>query len=298
MSTGTLKFGILVPQDASFPTLVKRWRRAEESGFDHLWVTDHAGDYRNLDGYWFDGWTALTAMAAETTRIRIGTLVSNPILRPPALLAKEAVTLDHLSGGRLELGIGTGIAGFDHAAMGIDYWSPRERAARFSEYVEIVDGLLRSPSRTYAFEGRYYRTRVAPMVPPPVQRPHPPITVGGQSPTVLRVAAERADCWNTHGPFGLGVDEILKITGQQNDRLDEMCTALGRDPGKLRRSLLLFGALDAWVRPDALETVVMRFRDVGISEFIVFWPASEQLELFERVVAEVIPALKRLEATD
>ena len=293
-----VQFGILIHQDAPFPTLVERWRRAEELGFDHLWVADHSGDYRNLNGHWFDGWTVLAAMATETTRIRIGTLVSNPILRPPALLAKEALTIDHLSEGRLELGIGTGIAGFDRAAMGIDYWSPRERAARFSEYVEVVDRLLRSPSRTYAFEGRYYRTRGAPMVPPPVQRPRPPITVGGQSPTVLRLAAERADCWNTHGPFGLSLDEILEITRRQNDQLDEMCTALGRDPAKLRRSLLLFGALDAWVRPDALETVVMRFRDVGIGEFVVCWPASEQLELFERVVAEVIPALKRLEAAE
>lgn len=300
MAKGTLQFGILVPQDAPFPALIERWRRAEELGFDHLWVADHFGDYRNLiTGHWFDGWTVLAAMATETTRIRIGTLVSNPILRPPALLVKEALTVDHLSGGRLELGIGTGIAGFDHAAMGIDYWSAGERAARFSEYVEVVDGLLRSsPSRAYSFEGRYYRTREAPMVPPPVQRPRPPITLGGQSPTVLRVAAERADCWNTHGPFSLGIDEILEITRRQNDRLDEMCAAFGRDPGELRRSLLLFGALDAWASSDALERVVRRFREVGIGEFVVFWPASEQLALFERVAAEVMPTLKRLEAAE
>ena len=94
------------------------------------------------------------------------------------------------------------------------------------------------------------------------------------------------------------MDEILEITRRQNDQLDEMCAAFGRDPGELRRSLLLFGALDAWVRPDVLETVVVQFRDVGIGEFVVFWPVAEQLELFERVVAEVIPALKRLEAAE
>jgi len=298
MPAGTLRFGVLGHQDAPFPTLVERWRRAEKLGFDHLWVADHVGDYRNLDGHWFDGWTVLAAMATETTHIRIGTLVSNPILRAPASLAKEAVTLDHLSGGRLELGIGTGIAPFDHVAMGVDYWSPRERAARFSEYVEVVDGLLRSPSRTYAFEGGYYRTREAPMAPPPIQQPRPPITVGGQSPTVLRVAAERADCWNTHGPFGASLEEILEITRRQNYRLDEMCAAFGRDPGELRRSLLLFGALDAWASPDALETVVARFREVGIGEFVVLWPASEQLETFEHVTTKVIPALKHLEAPE
>src|SRR5919107_3243021 len=135
-----VRFGIEVPQDAPFPALVERWHRVEELGFDHLWVadhsadtrTDHSGDYRNLDGTGFDGGTVLAIMAKETTRIRIGTLVSNPVLRPPALLAKEALTVDHLSGGRLELGIGTGIEPLDHAAVGLDYWSPGERVARFS----------------------------------------------------------------------------------------------------------------------------------------------------------------------
>jgi alkanesulfonate monooxygenase SsuD/methylene tetrahydromethanopterin reductase-like flavin-dependent oxidoreductase (luciferase family) len=292
MPASAVPFGILIHQDAPFSTLVERWHQAEELGFDHLWVADHSGDYRNLDGYWFDGWTVLAAIAKETARIRIGTLVSNPILRSPALLAKEAVTVDHLSEGRLELGIGTGIAGFDHAAMGLDYWPVRERVARFREYVEIADGLLRSRSRNYVFEGRYYHTREAPMTPPPLQQPRPPITIGGQSPTVLRVAAERADRWNTHGPFGLGMDQILEITRRQNEQLDEMCVTFERGPAELRRSLLLFGALDAWASPEALEKTVTRFREVGIDEFIVIWPPDERLSLFEQVACEVIPTLR------
>jgi alkanesulfonate monooxygenase SsuD/methylene tetrahydromethanopterin reductase-like flavin-dependent oxidoreductase (luciferase family) len=295
-----LRFGIEVPQDAPFPTLIERWQRAEELGFDQLWVADHSadtrtdqsGDYRNLDGTWFDGWTVLAVMAKETTRIRIGTLVSNPVLRPPALLAKEALTIDHLSGGRLELGIGTGIEPLDHATMGLEYWSPAERVARFSEYVEVVDGLLSSPSRAYVFEGRYYRTRQAAMGPPPVQRPRPPITVGGQSPTVLRVAAERADCWNTAGPLGVGIDQILETTRRQNERLDEMCVAFRRDPNELRRSLFLVGALDAWASPEAVEQIVKRFGEIGIGEFVLFWPPDERLDLFEHVATEVIPALR------
>ena len=296
-----MRFGIEVPQDTPFATLIERWRRVEDLGFDHLWVadhwadtrTDHTGDYHNLDGTWFDGWTVLAVMSKETARIRIGTLVSNPVLRPPALLAKEALTIDHLSGGRLELGIGTGIEPLDHAAMGLDYWSPQERVARFSEYVEVVDGLLRGPSRAYAFEGRYYRTQEAAMGPPPVQRPRPPITVGGQSPTVLRVAAERADCWNTAGPVGVGMDQILEITRQQNERLDELCVAFGRDPTELRRSLFMVGALDAWASPDAVEQIVKRFGEIGIGEFVFFWPPDERLDLLEHVATEVIPALRR-----
>jgi alkanesulfonate monooxygenase SsuD/methylene tetrahydromethanopterin reductase-like flavin-dependent oxidoreductase (luciferase family) len=296
-----VRFGIEVPQDVPFPALVERWQRAEEMGFDYLWVADHSadtrtnpsGEYRNLDGTWFDGLTVLTVMAKETTRLRIGTLVSNPILRPPALLAKEALTVDHLCGGRLELGIGMGIEPLDHAAMGIDYWSPQERAARFSEYVEVVDGLLSTPSRAYVFEGHYYHTREAAMGPPPVQQPRPPITVGGQSPTALRVAAERADCWNTAGPLGVGMDEILEITRQQNERLDEMCVSFGRDPTELRRSLFLVGALDAWVTPDAVEKIARHFGEIGIGEFVLFWPPDERLDLFEHVASEVMPALRR-----
>jgi alkanesulfonate monooxygenase SsuD/methylene tetrahydromethanopterin reductase-like flavin-dependent oxidoreductase (luciferase family) len=295
-----VRFGIEVPQDAPFATLIERWHQAEELGFDHLWVadhladtrTDHSGAYRNLGGTWFDGWTVLAVMAKETTRIRIGTLVSNPVLRPPALLAKEALTIDHLSRGRLELGIGTGIEPLDHATMGLDYWSPQERVARFSEYVEVVDELMRSPSRAYAFEGRYYRTWEAAMGPPPIQQPRPPITVGGQSPTVLRVAAERADCWNTAGPLGVGMDEILETTRQQNERLDELCVAFGREPTELRRSLFMVGALDAWASPEAVERIVRRFGEIGIDEFVLFWPPDERLDLFERVATEVIPSLK------
>jgi alkanesulfonate monooxygenase SsuD/methylene tetrahydromethanopterin reductase-like flavin-dependent oxidoreductase (luciferase family) len=293
MAAPQVRFGVYVLQDAPFPILIERWRRAEELGFDQLWLADHSGDFRHLGGHWFDGWTTLAVMATVTTRIRIGMLVSNPILRHPALLAREAVAVDHLSGGRLELGIGTGIAGFDHAAMGSAYWPPRERATRFAEYVEVVDGLLRRPPRSEPFAGRYYRAGGAPIVPSPVQHPRPPITVGGQSPTVRRVAAAHADCWNTHGPFDRSAAEILEITRRQNHELDELCAATGRNPAELRRSLLLFDVLDAWVTPDAFERIVSEFREAGMHEFVVFWPADDQWALFERVATKVLPALRR-----
>ena len=110
--------------------------------------------------------------------------------------------------------------------------------------------------------------------------------------TVLRVAAERADCWNTAGPLGLGMDEILETTRRQNDHLDEMCVACGRDPAELRRSLFLVGALDAWSSPEAVEQIVKRFGEIGIGEFVLFWPPDERLDLFEHVATEVIPSLR------
>ena len=287
-----MRFGILVPQDAPFDVLAERWRRAEELGFDQLWVADHTADYRDLNGHWFDGWATLAAMATTTSRIRIGPLVANPILRHPAVLARQAASVDHLSGGRLELGIGTGIAGFDHAAVGSEYWSPRERAARFREYVEVVDSLLTAGPQGYQFRGRHYGTTGPALAPPCPQRPRPPLVVGGQSPTVRRIAAERADCWNTHGPFDRNASEIWEITRQQNAELDELCATHGRDPAVLRRSLLLFGELDAWASPDAFERIVSQFRDAGMHEFVVFWPPDDRLHLLERIATTVIPALR------
>lgn len=290
-----LRFGILCLQDAPVPQLADRWRLAEQLGFDLLYVADHTGDYRDLRGYWLDGWTVLAAMAAETTRIRIGTLVSNPILRHPVMLAKAAVAIDHLSSGRLELGIGTGIAGFDHAAVGVPYWSPKERVSRFREYIEVVDDVLRS-SGTYEFRGRWFNTNGTAMTPSPVQRPRPPITIAGQSPTVMRVAADRAECWNTHGPFGWTAEDILHLTRRQNEELDRLCAANGRDPSQLRRSLLLHDALDAWSSPDAFERIVSRFAAAGVEEFVVFWPPAGRLDLLEKAT-EVIAELSGAVAT-
>lgn len=288
----TLRFGVLDLPDASFSVLKERWRLIEDLGFDHLWTADHTSDYRDLSGPWLDGWVTLAAMASGTSHIRIGTLVSNPILRHPVILAKQAASVDHLSAGRLDLGIGTGIAPFDHAAVGTEYWPPRERAGRFTEYVRIVDELLSSGEAPYGFQGHHYTSHRTRLVPAPLQRPRPPLTLGGQSPTVLRVAAERADAWNTHGPFGATVDEIAETTRRQGERLDLLCEASGRNPRDLRRSLLLFEALDAWTAPDAFERVVDRFLEIGFRDFVVFWPGDDRRHLLEDVAMRVIPRLR------
>ena len=286
-----MKFGLNVDPHVPFDVLTQRWRTAEDLGFDQLWIADHSRDYRNPSNPWFQGWTVMAVMAERTETIRIGTLVSNPILRHPVLLAMQAAAIDHLSGGRVELGIGTGVAGFDHEAMGIEYWKPRERVDRFAEYVRIVDEVLRSQG-PYEFEGRYYRTKGTGTRPPTVQRPRPPITIGGQSPTVRRVAAERAERWNTHGPFGKSPEEIAAITKRQNEEMDEQCAGYGRDPKDVKRSLLLFDALDPWGAPDAFERLVEMFEAVGVEEFVLFWPPDDRMEMLQRVATNVIPKLK------
>jgi alkanesulfonate monooxygenase SsuD/methylene tetrahydromethanopterin reductase-like flavin-dependent oxidoreductase (luciferase family) len=282
-----LRFGVLVLQDADFSILRERWRRVEELGFDFLFVADHARHTRERSHTWFDGWTTLAAMALETSTIRIGPLVANPILRRPTVLAKAAATVDHLSKGRLELGIGQGVERFDHDETGIPYWSPPERAARFREYVEIVDGALRSWEAPFSFDGRHYHAQDVTLAPAPVQRPRPPITVGGRSPTVPRVAAERADCWNTFGLAPTPAEEVLETTRRQNRELDERCARLGRDPAALRRSLVMWAPLDPWAAPDAFERMVESFCHAGVAEFIVMWPPADKLPLLGRAAATI-----------
>jgi len=269
-------FGMYVPQNAPFPVLAERFRRAEQLGFDQVWVADHIRDHRGVDSPWYDGWLVLAALAQTTRTIRLGTLVSNPVLRPPALLARMAATLDQLSGGRLELGIGTGIARFDHAAAGVPFWPMAERVKRFAEYVALVDRLLTEAPAPVSVAGEYVVSDGLGISPPPVQRPRPPLTIAGQSPAVLAVAAAHADRWNTNGPIGRTEAEVLDLTAAQNATLDKLCVDAGRAPAAVRRSLLLLGDLDAWTSPTSFERIVDRFTAIGIQEFVVFWPDDER----------------------
>ncbi len=164
----------------------------------------------------------------------------------------------------------------------------------------MIDRWLRTRGEPVRFAGRHHRTEGAPLVPAPVQQPRPPIIVAGQSPTVLRTAVAHADVWNTHGPFGADLDEIVAVTRQQNRTVDELCASVGRDPATLRRSVLLleasFGAraeLDAWASPGAFEKLVTRFIDAGVDEIVVFWPQPHQVTGFERAAREVLPQMRR-----
>jgi alkanesulfonate monooxygenase SsuD/methylene tetrahydromethanopterin reductase-like flavin-dependent oxidoreductase (luciferase family) len=227
------RFGIVVPQDAPFDELRRRWRLVEDAGFDLLYLPDTSRDWRDPRGNWFDCWTVLPALAEATDRIRIGTLVTHQILRPPAMLARAAATVDHLSCGRLELGIGTGIAAFDHDATGTPYWTVGERVRRFREHVEVVDGLLRSVDGPFGFDGEHHRTAGLSLQPAPVQRPRPPITIGGKAPTVRRVAvADLADprLPDHGGKSVLGlIEEVLRVDQEESPILDPLDQVTGNN---------------------------------------------------------------------
>lgn len=286
------QFGVMLYPDQPMPVLAERIQWVEGLGFDQIFLPDHSADLRNRRGMWFDSWSVLALAALTTRRIRIGTLVSNQILRPPSQLAKQAITIDHLSHGRLELGIGAGLFDWDHHSVGNDPWSPRQRVQRFIDYVAIVDGILRSCDEVFNYVGSRLWAKDIMVAPGSFQSPRPPIIIGGQSPTLLRVAAERADVWNTHGPPGASAQEILSITAEQNRRLDRLAIAAGRDPAGIRRSYTIFGPWDPARTDFTFEDVFRRFGKIGVTDFVLDWPRAAHVHEFERIARDVLPVLR------
>lgn len=282
-----IRFGICTDQTAPYPVMVDRWRYFEELGFDSIWDCDHLNRPSNPSDPYFEGWTLLAALAAETDRIRVGVLVSSNTFRHPALVAQQAITIDHVSGGRLELGLGAGWFEQEHERFGIPLMDPPIRVAKFKEAVEVIDSLARGLVTTY--EGRYYRLRDAQLRPPPLQSPRPPLTLGAHRPRMLRICAEYADRWNSTGT----VEEMA----ERNRILDEACLEIGRDPAEIIRSLYGWASAMAadglphpWSSLDAFSEVVGMFSEVGVNEFILDQPRPEQYRVVERIASEVISA--------
>jgi alkanesulfonate monooxygenase SsuD/methylene tetrahydromethanopterin reductase-like flavin-dependent oxidoreductase (luciferase family) len=284
-----LRFGICTDQNLPWPTLAERWRVLEEMGFDSLWDCDHLIQPSRPNGPYFEGWTLLAALAAVTKRARIGVLVSSNTFRHPALLAKEAVTVDHISSGRLDLGLGAGWYRPEHEKFGIEFQETRELVGRFREAVELIDRLLRQEITSY--DGRYYQLHEAPMRPGPVQQPRPPLVLGAKGPRMLEIVARFADTWNSSGT----VEELA----QRNRILDEKCAAIGRDPNEITRSLYGWAAImpdDPWESTEAFQDVIGRYQEAGINEFIIDQPPDAEWPVMERVAAEIIPALRAAQA--
>ena len=205
-----LRFQVLTLPNVPWDELLRRYRRLEELGFDLAGVADHFVDWSNPSSPWFEQWTLMAAIARETTQIRLSTCVTQILFRNPAMLANQALTLDHISNGRLELGIGIGIEGDPSLSMmGIGEWSTKEKVARYKEYVEMVDQLLSNETTTY--EGRYYQVKDAVMNPRPIQLPRPPIVIADLGPTMVKFAAQQADVWNSLS-FATDFEEQIEET--------------------------------------------------------------------------------------
>jgi len=209
-----LRFQVLTLPNVPWDELLRRYRRLEELGFDLAGVAGHFVDWPNPSSAWFEQWTLMAAIARETTQIRLLTCVTQIPFRNPAMLANQALTLDHISNGRLELGIGTGIEGdpslsISLSMMGIGEWSTKEKVARYKEHVEIVDQLLSNETTTYG--GRYYQVKDAVMNSRPIQRPRPPIVITGLGPTMVKFAAQQADVCNSVS-FAADFEEQMEET--------------------------------------------------------------------------------------
>jgi alkanesulfonate monooxygenase SsuD/methylene tetrahydromethanopterin reductase-like flavin-dependent oxidoreductase (luciferase family) len=292
-----LRFSAGTLQNHPLPQLLERWRYLDALGFDTLWLTDHFANPYGLTDPWFDGWTLLSGLVAHTLRARLGVLVTNITYRNPALLARQALTLDHLAGGRLELALGPGGQPSDYAMTGVGPWDAPERVERFSEFVTLIDQMLRNEETTWA--GAHYRVEGARMTPRPLQLPRPPLTIAAHGKTMLRITAQHADVWNSLGGRREGTPAAaLADTRERAERLDAYANESGRDPRTIRRSFLAGFTPD---RPfssiDAFEDFVGRYRAIGIDEFIFFYkPRHATKELWERVATEVLPRLRRTDA--
>lgn len=229
-----------------------------------LWLSDTYA----WGGPVLEAWTTLAALATCTEKVRLGTLVTSVALRHPAMLAKQAATVDCISGGRLDLGIGAGDNLPEEVdALGLPSLSRGAMTDRLGEAVHVVDQLLRD--RQLTFQGEYYKLDKAVLVPEPVQRPRPPLAVAAQGRKGIRIAAEYADIWVTL-PSGETQEEALMSIIDRGRLLDEACNETGRDPEALERACLA-----GWGGPDtpfassgAFDDFVGRYRAAGIQRFI------------------------------
>ena len=224
-----MEIGIYIPQvGLGFEDILARARRCEALGFSSFWVFDHLYAPGLPEQPALEGWTLATALLARTSTLRVGHLVLDNNLRHPALVAKMATTLDVISGGRLELGVGSGSYELEHHEGGFPWGPMAERSERLAEGLEIMTRMLRADRRPFA--GRHYRMDGLPNLPPPVQDPHPPIHVGGAGALTLPIVARYADVWNVP-TYALG------DWPARSAALEEACAACDRDPATLRRSL-------------------------------------------------------------
>lgn len=278
-----LRFGLKASGQAiSIEDLRACWRIADEGGFDHLWDFDHLASIGPLgpDRPIYEGWALQAAMAQATTRVRIGCLVTGNTYRHPVVLGKLAVTVDHLSGGRLEFGIGAAWAEVEHQMYGIEGLD--HRVGRLSESLQIIKSLF-TEERT-DFDGRYYHLKDAIANPKPIQQPHPPIWIGAQGESTLRLTARYADVWNISGGDPSFVAEVTK-------RFEDACAAVGRNPAEVRRSLQF-----DWdgSSHDQLLELSGKLLEVGVTEQVVYVRGERPVWQAERL-AELLPELRRLQ---
>jgi alkanesulfonate monooxygenase SsuD/methylene tetrahydromethanopterin reductase-like flavin-dependent oxidoreductase (luciferase family) len=297
-----VRFGATIAQLVAYPLLRDDFVFAESIGLDNAWVVDHFSIDSAPDLVLLEAWTTLGALARDTERIRIGTMVTNVATRNPGMLAKAILTVDQISAGRVEAAVGGGFYAGEHASLGIDFLDGAGRGDRLREAVEVLDRALRGEQVSYA--GEHVRLDAAAFQPPPTQRPRPPLWVAGQATRSLRVAVRHADAVVSLGEAGKGIDESLPAFRARMAKVDELCIDEGRDPATLRRCYFA-----GWASEPIFESVeqtadfVGRYVEAGATDFTFYLynPAEPRFdglvaarraatrEQLERAAAEVFP---------
>ncbi|MGN6796138.1 MAG: TIGR03560 family F420-dependent LLM class oxidoreductase [Streptosporangiaceae bacterium] len=275
-----MRYGLKLSQNATIDELRAVWGVADGAGFDHCWCMDHLASLGPRDdGPIFEAWTLLAGMAVATSRTRIGCMVTGNTYRHPAVLAKAAVTVDHLSGGRLEFGLGAGWAENEHTMLGLPFGTKGDRADWLEEACEVIRSLW-TQERT-SLDGSQYKLTGAVAEPKPVQQPYPPIWIGGSGrQRTLRITARYADVWNAAGG---SPDEVAEASAV----LDQRCAEIGRDPAQIRRSVQI-RVTDA---TDELLKRAESYRAVGVTEVVLILPNENPAGLAEQIAA-MLPRLR------
>ena len=285
---GRPSFGIMTaPMQVGYHDIRQVWADADAiEEIEHAWLFDHllpiAG---GLDGPAFEGWTLLSALAAQTRRLRLGLLVTSNRFRPPAMLAKIATTVDIVSGGRLDLGIGAGsrpshpLARREYDAHGLPYDSFADSVGALDEACTVIRRLW-TETEPFDFRGTHVTLTGAIGNPKPVQRPGPPLLIGGRSSATLRVAAAHADLWNIPG------GDIADVV-RRSALLDRYCAEIGRDPAAITRSIHLPVSYE---RPDLTRSAIREAVDAGFQHIVLGLPAPYRADVARWVTDELITA--------
>ncbi|MCC3655358.1 LLM class flavin-dependent oxidoreductase [Streptomyces sp. S07_1.15] len=264
-------FGIMTaPMQVGYHDILRVWREADAiPAIGHAWLFDHlmpiGGD---PNGPAHEGWTLLSALAAHTRRLRLGVMVTSNRFRPPAMLAKIATTVDIVSDGRLDFGIGVGsrpeppMARREYAAHGLPFHDTAHAVQSLAEACTLIRQLW-TEEKPFDFHGTHHRLTGAFGSPKPVQRPHPPILIGGRSSATLRVAAEHADLWNIPGG---DIDDVVR----RSALLDRYCADIGRDPASITRSIHLPVSYDG---PAATRDAIAEAVGAGFGHIVLGLPS-------------------------
>jgi alkanesulfonate monooxygenase SsuD/methylene tetrahydromethanopterin reductase-like flavin-dependent oxidoreductase (luciferase family) len=286
-----VRFGIVILPDQRWTQAARRWRQAEEYGFDHAWTYDHLGWRSLVDGPWFDAVPTLTAAAMVTSRIALGTLVASPNFRHPVSFARQLTALDDISDGRLVFGVGAGAGGesFDTKVLGQPELAPRERGDRFGEFVELLDRLLTTDHVTWS--GRYYSAVDARNLPGCVQRPRIPFVIAANGKRSIALAARFGQGWVTTGDRAGGLAAWWQSVAGASRLLDEALAAAGRPSAEVDRYLSLDASgTFALTSQDYFDDAVGRAGELGFTDVVTHWPRPEGPYAGKESVLEAVAA--------